>query len=40
MTFNEVWGISRSDVWAVGNDPTVHHFDGASWSIVNLPVTF
>jgi hypothetical protein len=30
-----VWARSPSDVWAVGDQATVLHFDGARWSAVN-----
>jgi hypothetical protein len=32
-----VWGSARDDVWAFGTQEP-HHFDGASWSTVPLPL--
>jgi hypothetical protein len=32
-----VWGASSDDVYAVGLNSTVVHFDGADWSIVDMP---
>ncbi|MFK7986418.1 MAG: WD40/YVTN/BNR-like repeat-containing protein [Sandaracinaceae bacterium] len=40
-----VWGAAADDVWAVGGsarfpsmaEPTVIHYDGSSWSVVELP---
>jgi hypothetical protein len=29
-----VWGTSDDDIWAAGQDPTVQHWDGKSWSPV------
>lgn len=29
-----VWGSSRTDVWAVGHNGTILHYDGRSWSRV------
>ena len=29
---NDVWGISGSDVFAVGNYGTILHYDGSTWS--------
>ena len=31
-----VWGTSPSDVFAVG-DGTILHYDGSSWSEMNVP---
>lgn len=30
-----IWGASANDVWAVGQDGTALHYNGASWSTVN-----
>jgi hypothetical protein len=29
---NDVWGTSAADVYAVGDDGLVLHFDGAAWT--------
>jgi len=29
-----VWGSSGRDVWAVGNEGTILHADGSTWSLV------
>jgi len=26
-----IWGSSPTDIWVVGSDATVHHYDGAQW---------
>jgi hypothetical protein len=31
-TLDGVWGSSGSDVFAVGEDGTILHYDGSSWS--------
>ena len=28
----DVWGLTPNDVWAVGDDGAVFHYDGAVWS--------
>jgi hypothetical protein len=30
-----VWGTSASDVWAVGDNATILHYDGTSWSTIS-----
>ncbi|MBT8492334.1 MAG: hypothetical protein KJO07_04685, partial [Deltaproteobacteria bacterium] len=34
-----VWANSAEDVYAVGNNGTIVHFDGAQWSLVSTPVS-
>jgi hypothetical protein len=34
---NAVAAISSTDVWAVGNDLQVEHWDGSAWSVVAVP---
>jgi len=34
---NAVVAISSSNVWAVGNDMQVEHWNGAAWSVVHVP---
>lgn len=36
-SLNAVRAFSRSDVWAVGDAGTVLHFDGSTWSAVDVP---
>jgi len=35
-TLTAIWGSSASDVWAVGPGGNVAHFDGQSWSVVDV----
>ena len=37
-TLLDVWGSSKSDVWAVGSGGTIIHWDGAAWTRVPLAV--
>jgi hypothetical protein len=30
---NEIWGSSATDVFAVGEDGVVLHYDGAAWTL-------
>jgi hypothetical protein len=32
-----VWGRSRSDVFVVGGDDTILHYDGKAWSSITSP---
>jgi hypothetical protein len=32
-----VWGPSASDIWAVGEQGTIIHYNGTSWSLVSSP---
>ncbi len=32
-----IWGSSLSDIWAVGYDASVLHYDGETWSKVTVP---
>ncbi len=32
VTLNDVWGASANEVFAVGAEETILHFDGAIWS--------
>ncbi len=36
-TLRAIWGSSVTDVYAVGDQATMIHFDGTSWSKVTLP---
>ena len=39
VRLQDVWGISASDVWAVGSNGTILHYNGTtSWS--NIPSSF
>jgi hypothetical protein len=38
-SFGDVWGSSASDVWAVGQDGAIAHWDGAAWSSSNSGTT-
>jgi hypothetical protein len=31
-TFQGLWSLSASDVWAVGDAGTIHHYDGTNWT--------
>ena len=35
----DVWGVSSSDVWAVGNGGIILHYDGSTWKQQKSPVT-
>ncbi len=35
-----VWGSSKDDVWAVGSNGTIVHWDGATWALVPPPNSF
>jgi hypothetical protein len=37
--FSDVWGTSGSDVFAVGYDGTIFHYDGSSWSWMDTGTT-
>jgi hypothetical protein len=34
VVLNGVWGSSTSDIWAVGSNGAVRHYNGSKWSIV------
>jgi hypothetical protein len=34
-----VWGSSANDVWAVGYQALMIHWDGTGWSLVHSPLT-
>jgi hypothetical protein len=38
-SLRSVWAASTSDVWAVGDNGLIIHFDGGSWSVVASPTT-
>ena len=33
--FNDIWGFSESDIFAVGNPNLLYHYDGSSWHGIN-----
>ena len=35
----DVWGSSPSDVFVVGDNSTILHYDGTSWSPMDNPTT-
>ena len=39
MAAIDVWAFSTSDVWVLDGGPSVHRFDGASWSVMETPST-
>ncbi len=39
MDMHDIWANAPNDIWAVGAQGTVQHFDGASWSDVAVPTT-
>lgn len=34
----KVWGTAADDVWIVGERGAVMHFDGAAWSVMDVPI--
>jgi hypothetical protein len=44
MTWFGIWGVSESDVWVVGGDPSsgtgsaIYHYNGTDWSKADIPV--
>jgi hypothetical protein len=38
--FADVWGSSGSDIFAVGTNGTILHYDGTSWSSMASPTTY
>ncbi len=34
VTLNDVWGASANDVYAVGGEETIVHYDGTGWSTI------
>jgi hypothetical protein len=34
-----VWGMAQNDVWAVGDGPSIAHWDGTAWSAQPIPLT-
>lgn len=39
VSLNDIWGSSVDDVYAVGYDGTIIHYDGTSWEHQNSPTT-
>lgn len=37
-TLNDISGTSAGDVWAVGDESTILHFDGTRWNLVQSPI--
>jgi hypothetical protein len=37
VRINQVWGLSPTDVWAVGEGGTAFHYDGSTWFDRSLP---
>jgi len=35
----DIFNISESDVWAVGNKGCIYHYDGSKWKSVSSPIT-
>jgi hypothetical protein len=35
----DVWAANRSDVWVIGKEGLVRHFDGTSWKLVRTSLT-
>ena len=35
VTFHDVWGASANDVFAVGDDGVILHYDGATWAVLH-----
>lgn len=38
-TLNDVWGVSGTDVFAVGDVGTIIHYDGKAWQLMQSPTT-
>jgi hypothetical protein len=39
MDMHDIWANAPNDIWAVGAQGTVEHFDGTSWRDVAVPTT-
>ena len=39
FTLRGVWAVSAGDVWAVGDNGAIEHFDGKAWTLIASPVT-
>jgi len=39
MAVIDVWAFSTTDVWILDGGPSVHRFDGSSWSTIETPST-
>jgi len=39
FTLRGVWAVSADDVWAVGDNGAIEHFDGSAWTLIASPVT-
>ena len=39
MAAIDVWAFSTTDVWVLDGGPSVHRFDGQSWSLLETPST-
>ncbi len=39
VDMHDIWANAPNDIWAVGAQGTVEHFDGAAWSDVAVPTT-
>jgi len=38
-TLRAMWGFNDSDIWAVGDNGTILHYNGAAWLVVPEPVS-
>ena len=40
MHLKSLWGSGGSDLFAVGDDATILHYDGTSWASITAPRTW